>query len=233
MFADSPCGPHAPCPGCGAVTYTDPSVLAGIAAGASWADPTMDPTGIDWAERQRRAAIPFTVVDGRPVNPHAPTGIRYGRNELGHWGEQLCADALVTVMTRAGDRWLLMVERSDGHGWALPGGYVDPGETPTAAAIRELAEETGLALPGAVWRAAPARYVPDPRASDEAWMVTVPVTCQITTDDLLPAVVAADDARRVSWVYAASYHTVTGDLAHAHGGTVFPAHRQLLADWLG
>src|SRR6476620_9234160 len=33
--------------------------------------------------------------------------------------------------------------------WALPGGRIDPGETPEAAALREMHEEVGLALSAA------------------------------------------------------------------------------------
>src|SRR5207249_201246 len=115
-----------------------------------WADPETDPARIDWPACQAAAAIPFEVVDGRPVNPFGPTGIRYGRNELGHWGEALAADALVFATLPAGwvhegdpaARYVLMVKRDDGHGWALPGGHVEPGESPQAAAVRELEEET-------------------------------------------------------------------------------------------
>ena len=39
-------------------TFTDPSVLQGIADGAHWADARMDPSEIEWTERQARAAIP-------------------------------------------------------------------------------------------------------------------------------------------------------------------------------
>jgi hypothetical protein len=40
------------------------------------------------------------------------------------------------------ERVLLMRERSDGR-WSLPGGWADPLDTPTAAVLREVREETG------------------------------------------------------------------------------------------
>ncbi|WP_320069026.1 NUDIX domain-containing protein [Micromonospora sp. RTGN7] len=215
--------------------YTDPSVLAGIAAGATWADPEMDPTRIDWPARQAAAAIPFPVIDGRPVNPCESTGVRHGRNLLGHWGEQVCADAIVTAGDAHGCRWLLLVERGDGNGWALPGGYVDPGEDFTDAAVRELVEETGLVVDRAQdhYVTMPARYVPDPRASDEAWMVTVPTRFDLGSGFyLLPEVAGRDDARRAAWVPAAGYADLIGHLARVYGGAVFRAHRALLADVL-
>jgi len=64
------------------------------------------------------------------------------------------AVALVLIAGEAGDPCFVLTRRARGlrtHGgqWALPGGRLDPGESAPAAALRELAEEVGLALPPA------------------------------------------------------------------------------------
>jgi 8-oxo-dGTP pyrophosphatase MutT (NUDIX family) len=215
-------------------TYTHPDVFTtGVEQG--WAEPETDPARIGWPARQARAAIPFRVVDGRPVNPCEKTAVRYGRNELGLWGENLMADALVTV-TWPGARYLLLVERGDGYGWAVPGGAAEPGETGLQAAARELAEETALQVSADLCRAMPPRYVPDPRASDEAWAVTIPVRIDLGEREErrgLPLIEGGDDARRAEWVPAGSYGLLMFALADPYGGKLFSAHEAMLREFLG
>jgi 8-oxo-dGTP pyrophosphatase MutT (NUDIX family) len=57
----------------------------------------------------------------------------------------------MTVGVRAvliDDRKVLLVRQTYLPGWQLPGGGVEPGETPEAAAAREALEETGYAAEG-------------------------------------------------------------------------------------
>ncbi|MGA5253324.1 NUDIX domain-containing protein [Streptomyces pseudogriseolus] len=132
---------------------------------------------------------------------------------------QLTADV---ICVRGGD--VLLIER----GWppyaglfALPGGYVDPGETSRTAATRELREETGirvaeddLVLVGVYDH--PDR---DPRGRfvSIAYMATVP---EDTTAQ------AGDDAAAVRWTPLATFH---GALAFDHNQIVADARHRLAA----
>jgi 8-oxo-dGTP pyrophosphatase MutT (NUDIX family) len=41
---------------------------------------------------------------------------------------------------------ILLVQRTDDGYWELPGGRIEVGETPSSAAVREVAEETGVTI---------------------------------------------------------------------------------------
>jgi ADP-ribose pyrophosphatase YjhB (NUDIX family) len=57
-------------------------------------------------------------------------------------GPRLAVDCIILV----GGRVLLIHRRNEPVGWALPGGFVEYGETVEAAVRREMKEETGLEL---------------------------------------------------------------------------------------
>lgn len=52
----------------------------------------------------------------------------------------------VDIIIRQGDRIVLIERKNEPHGWALPGGFVDYGESLEQAAAREAREETGLEI---------------------------------------------------------------------------------------
>ncbi|WP_205327545.1 NUDIX domain-containing protein [Glycomyces sp. YM15] len=192
-------------------------------------DPT-HPLDINWPVRQARAVVLFKIDEhGLPVNPDE-TVTREGRGDLWHWGEAANADACVIVIDTEMRMFLCLVERDDGHGWALPGGGIDPGETAAEAAARELWEETGLQIDAFQFKARPGRYVPDPRAGRRAWMTTVPSVVVMHRNDL-PELHAGDDARDAAWLHANTFADLETAVAQ-RGGQIFPAHVGLLRDLL-
>ena len=56
----------------------------------------------------------------------------------------LAADIIIELLDEPGRPIVLIERRNPPHGWAIPGGFVDVGETLEQAAVREAEEETGL-----------------------------------------------------------------------------------------
>jgi len=109
-----------------------------------------------------------------------------------------CVGAVVTD----GQGRLLMIKRGHEPGaglWSIPGGRIEPGETDAKALVREMFEETGLAvevgrLIGRVQRPGPNGTVIDIR--DYA--------ATVTGGTLRPG----DDAADARWVEAAGLHSL-------------------------
>lgn len=57
---------------------------------------------------------------------------------------KLTVDIIIELIDQPDNPILLIERKNPPHGWALPGGFVDVGETLEQAAIREAAEEISL-----------------------------------------------------------------------------------------
>jgi 8-oxo-dGTP diphosphatase len=56
----------------------------------------------------------------------------------------IAADTIIELVDRPGRPIVLIERRNPPHGWAIPGGFVDVGESIEVAAVREAEEETAL-----------------------------------------------------------------------------------------
>ena len=57
---------------------------------------------------------------------------------------QIAADTIIRLVDQSGSPIVLIERKNSPYGWAIPGGFVDVGETIEHAAIREAREETCL-----------------------------------------------------------------------------------------
>jgi len=144
-----------------------------------------------------------TDSEGRPLHPwlkdmitDPDLGVVTGKGKYWNWGPNYTADPI--VITREERPRVLLIQRSDTGKWALPGGFVDPGETdPIAAARRELFEEAGVQVeaPGELIYQ---DVVADLRTTAHAWAETS--AYRFFVDEPLP-VIAGDDAVNAEWRY--------------------------------
>ena len=92
------------------------------------------------------------------------------------------------------DGKVLLVRRTN-HGagtWSSPGGYIDHGESPEEAAVRETREETGVRLAGATFLGLTNDLHPDGKHNLTLWFAGVEPAGE-------PAVVAAEELDAVEW----------------------------------
>jgi bifunctional NMN adenylyltransferase/nudix hydrolase len=132
-------------------------------------------------------------------------------------GPFITVDALVTQ-----DEHLLLIQRGrpPGRGlWALPGGFLDGDERLLAAAIRELREETEIALSDAELRAAlkGVQVFDHPQRSQRGRTIThahyfaLPARAAAQ-----PRVQGADDAQAAQWLPVARVAGMTDELFDDH-----------------
>ena len=127
-----------------------------------------------------------------------------GRGFYWKWGPNRTADPIV-VRHDQPKPMVLLIKRGDTGHWALPGGFVDPGETPLQAAIRETNEEAGIDLAQFNQTGVQVYDGPlaDVRVTAHAWPHTTAFRFDLEPDttDLLPTGITEgyDDATLKKW----------------------------------
>jgi 8-oxo-dGTP diphosphatase len=114
-------------------------------------------------------------------------------NERGYEVPTLATDA---VLIEDGQVLLIRRGKDPAEGqWALPGGFVEVGETIEQACVRELAEETGI-------EAEPVELVgvySDPDRDPRGHIISTPFVVRRTTEAEGIDAAGADDAAEAAW----------------------------------
>jgi 8-oxo-dGTP diphosphatase len=106
----------------------------------------------------------------------------------------LTVDLIIVSRTRSPKVLLIRRAHAPFAGkWALPGGFVDEGETLEEAARRELLEETGVA----VAKLEQLHTFGDPGRDPRGWTIAVAFLALVNPAAVQPQ--AADDAAAVGW----------------------------------
>lgn len=91
---------------------------------------------------------------------------------------------------------LLLIKRNSHpfqHSWALPGGFVQRGESTSETCLRETFEETGVSI--SLDNVAQLHTFSTPNRDPRGWVITVSYLAFIGEDPLM----AGDDAQQASW----------------------------------
>lgn len=142
-----------------------------------WADPP-DWRSIDYSVRPSCEGPYEFDREGRPLNRHRTPDMHGDRGELGKYGPNYAAESLIVAIDAEGKRHILLVLRNDPgrtkeeQQWSLPGGMVNLGEHASAAATREVYEETGADLRAVSFRVLYQMYADDYRNGRNSWIET-------------------------------------------------------------
>lgn len=189
-----------------------------------------DPEDISRLEREIHSYEGEVQFDdqGHPRNPYTRTGLK-GRGLLGKWGANFAADPIISrINPDTGVFEIVVIERSDTHEWAIPGGMVDEGEDVSQTVEREFMEEAGASVDMSEAELVYQGYVDDPRNTDNAWMETTAKHLHLNGELASQLTLqAGDDAKSVQWLSVSS--ETLGNLYASHGPMIHKAIELFLA----